>query len=582
MESEPRPRLCFLTQGARGYGFHLHGERNRGGQFIRKVEPGSSADLAGLRPGDRVVEVNGENVEKENHHQVVNRIREVDHRTRLLVVDRDTDDYLHSHGLACTEDLAVEMGTLSPRPSPGPTPSSSPIPRESSPLSPKPNHTQSIPPAGADSPVITQGKMKRSSVTSSKASDPEIELSPESTTDLFFPRLCHVVKGDHGYGFNLHSDKTRRGQFVRSVDPGSAAEGADMRPGDRLVEVNGVNIEGLRHSEVVALIRAGGEEVSLLMVDQVTDKLFHRLGITPTTSHVKESGPPTPPPTTGPPATDPPIINVTLTDSPATEASPKSRANGSSASQSSRSSTTQSEVSSSDMSIQVPDEDDRRVSDPFMDIGLRLKEGAPYGMEQETRDLQQLLTPGYASRTRNKVNGVNIEGLRHSEVVALIRAGGEEVSLLMVDQVTDKLFHRLGITPTTSHVKEVYADESATESGPPTPPPTTGPHATDPPIINVTLTDSPATEASPKSRANGSSASQSSRSSTTQSEVSSSDMSIQVPDEDDRRVSDPFMDIGLRLSPTAAEAKQKALAGRNKKRAPPMEWSKKQEIFSNF
>ncbi|XP_035492340.1 Na(+)/H(+) exchange regulatory cofactor NHE-RF2 [Scophthalmus maximus] len=416
MESEPRPRLCFLTQGARGYGFHLHGERNRGGQFIRKVEPGSSADLAGLRPGDRVVEVNGENVEKENHHQVVNRIREVDHRTRLLVVDRDTDDYLHSHGLACTEDLAVEMGTLSPRPSPGPTPSSSPIPRESSPLSPKPNHTQSIPPAGADSPVITQGKMKRSSVTSSKASDPEIELSPESTTDLFFPRLCHVVKGDHGYGFNLHSDKTRRGQFVRSVDPGSAAEGADMRPGDRLVEVNGVNIEGLRHSEVVALIRAGGEEVSLLMVDQVTDKLFHRLGI----------------------------------------------------------------------------------------------------------------------------------------------------------------------TPTTSHVKEVYADESATESGPPTPPPTTGPPATDPPIINVTLTDSPATEASPKSRANGSSASQSSRSSTTQSEVSSSDMSIQVPDEDDRRVSDPFMDIGLRLSPTAAEAKQKALAGRNKKRAPPMEWSKKQEIFSNF
>lgn len=70
MDSELRPRLCFLTKGERGYGFHLHGERNRGGQFIRKVEPGSSADLAGLRPGDRVVEVNGENVEKENHHQV--------------------------------------------------------------------------------------------------------------------------------------------------------------------------------------------------------------------------------------------------------------------------------------------------------------------------------------------------------------------------------------------------------------------------------------------------------------------------------------------------------------------------------
>lgn len=70
MESELRPRLCFLTKGERGYGFHLHGERNKGGQFIRKVELGSSADLAGLRPGDRVVEVNGENVENETHYQV--------------------------------------------------------------------------------------------------------------------------------------------------------------------------------------------------------------------------------------------------------------------------------------------------------------------------------------------------------------------------------------------------------------------------------------------------------------------------------------------------------------------------------
>jgi len=70
MESELRPRLCFLTKAEQGYGFHLHGERNRGGQFIRKVEPGSSSDMAGLRPGDRVVEVNGENVENEPHYQV--------------------------------------------------------------------------------------------------------------------------------------------------------------------------------------------------------------------------------------------------------------------------------------------------------------------------------------------------------------------------------------------------------------------------------------------------------------------------------------------------------------------------------
>lgn len=53
----------------------------------------------------------------------------------------------------------------------------------------------------------------------------------------------------------------------------------------------------------------------------------------------------------------------------------------------------------------------------------------------------------------SQVNGVNIDGLRHSEVVALIRAGGEEVRLLVVDQETDELFQRLGISPTTSHVQ---------------------------------------------------------------------------------------------------------------------------------
>lgn len=70
MGSKMRPRLCFLTKGSQGYGFHLHGERNRGGQLVDKIEAGSCADLSGLRPGDRVVEVNGENVEQQTHHQV--------------------------------------------------------------------------------------------------------------------------------------------------------------------------------------------------------------------------------------------------------------------------------------------------------------------------------------------------------------------------------------------------------------------------------------------------------------------------------------------------------------------------------
>lgn len=73
MSNERKPRLCVMTKGDGGYGFHLHGEKGKNGQFIRKVEPGSPAEAAGLRAGDRVVAVNGVNVERETHHQASRR-----------------------------------------------------------------------------------------------------------------------------------------------------------------------------------------------------------------------------------------------------------------------------------------------------------------------------------------------------------------------------------------------------------------------------------------------------------------------------------------------------------------------------
>ena len=73
-----------------GYGFNLHAEKNKPGQFIGKIDPGSPAEAAGLREGDRIVEVNGVNVNQENHKQVVTRIKAEPGQTRLLVVDKAT------------------------------------------------------------------------------------------------------------------------------------------------------------------------------------------------------------------------------------------------------------------------------------------------------------------------------------------------------------------------------------------------------------------------------------------------------------------------------------------------------------
>lgn len=97
-----------------------------------------------------------------------------------------------------------------------------------------------------------------------------------SYTASYHPRLCHLTKWDdfNGYGFNLHAEKGKAGQYIGKVDEGSPAVAAQLRQGDRIVEVNGVNIGNENHQQVVQRIKAGGEETKLLVVDAETDLYF--------------------------------------------------------------------------------------------------------------------------------------------------------------------------------------------------------------------------------------------------------------------------------------------------------------------
>ncbi|KAJ3639758.1 hypothetical protein Zmor_003098 [Zophobas morio] len=91
-------------------------------------------------------------------------------------------------------------------------------------------------------------------------------------------RLCHIKKWDHfdGYGFNLHAEKGKPGQYIGKVDDSSPAEAAGLRQGDRILEVNGESIANKTHKQVVELIKNLPDETKLLVVDP------HEDGIIPT------------------------------------------------------------------------------------------------------------------------------------------------------------------------------------------------------------------------------------------------------------------------------------------------------------
>ena len=98
----------------------------------------------------------------------------------------------------------------------------------------------------------------------------------------FTPRLCHIRKWADfpGYGFNLHAEKERGGQYIGKIDDASPAQDGGLVEGDRIIEVNGVNVEQETHHEVIQRIKSGGDETKLLVVDKEADKYYKEQGIT--------------------------------------------------------------------------------------------------------------------------------------------------------------------------------------------------------------------------------------------------------------------------------------------------------------
>uniref|UniRef100_A0A8D8NP71 Sorting nexin-27 n=4 Tax=Culex pipiens TaxID=7175 RepID=A0A8D8NP71_CULPI len=103
------------------------------------------------------------------------------------------------------------------------------------------------------------------------------------------PRVVTIHKTETGFGFNVRGQVSEGGQLrsingelyaplqhVSAVLDNGAAELAGIKKGDRILEVNHVNVEGATHKQVVDLIKSGGDTLTLTVIS-VTQQEAERL-----------------------------------------------------------------------------------------------------------------------------------------------------------------------------------------------------------------------------------------------------------------------------------------------------------------
>lgn len=222
-DDAPCPRLCHLIKWPDfdGYGFNLHAEKNKSGQFIGKVDDDSPAMLAGLREGDKIIEVNFVNISNENHRQVVERIKSITNETRLLVLDDVADKWYRDRKMVVrsSQPNVVFYRTPVPRPVPGTLPvpcspdlasRSRPISSHSAKLDDQPGEVVDAKPRVAETPVRAPSSLSNgaSSSTSSTKPDSATNSPRSSRSSMSSEQLAPHDDKSNGTPFDLNLNMT--------------------------------------------------------------------------------------------------------------------------------------------------------------------------------------------------------------------------------------------------------------------------------------------------------------------------------------------------------------------------------------
>ncbi|XP_071746347.1 protein lap4 isoform X13 [Lepeophtheirus salmonis] len=246
---------------------------NDEGIFISRVTPGGPAELAGLKKDDKVLSVNGHSCVDIDHYESVGILkaagslitmkiaREVQVPKKRFIdqlpLQNNVSDHLSSkNGLDNT--LEVNSSTLS-------------------------NFSQSEIKESKSLSVSTTGLTPKSSQLShTHLFDSSIVNSPTETRKI--EKISTTLRRDHrGLGLSIAGGKGAdpyiqgsESVFISKIaENGPAAIDGKLYVGDRLLQINGHEVENAEHSEVVRMLKGPDRYVQLLVerITQVTSPM---------------------------------------------------------------------------------------------------------------------------------------------------------------------------------------------------------------------------------------------------------------------------------------------------------------------
>lgn len=216
-------------------GLNIIGGIELGGIYVKTMAPEGPASLSGkINIGDRILEINGQSLEGLSRQEAVNILRTAPYVCTMLI-----------------ESCVAAPATPNGKPAmPGSLSASAFY---------QPNRQQQM-----------QPMMQR---------QPSLESQYSSMYQQFVPSQSHQIediasdyipieipKLNGSFGLNVTGGPELDGIYVKSLLPGGAAEASGkIRNGDRIVEINGVAMEGLNRKQAVELLRRSAATATLVI-----------------------------------------------------------------------------------------------------------------------------------------------------------------------------------------------------------------------------------------------------------------------------------------------------------------------------